>query len=75
MKGADGKRSSDIIVLPAPFYDINRWDPDARPERTRRRWKRCIEALLEGMVAEALAAAERILVHEGLSRSRLEDAA
>lgn len=75
MKGADGKRSSDILVLPAQFYDINRWDPDARPERTRRRWKKSIENALEEMVAEALAVAEQILMHECLSKSHLEDAA
>ncbi|MNH42294.1 hypothetical protein D3C79_1039640 [compost metagenome] len=67
MKGADGKRSNDIIVLPSQFYDMNRWDPDARPERTRRRWKKGIEDVLEGMVGEALEAAGAILNHEGLS--------
>ncbi|GAB1617145.1 hypothetical protein [Pseudomonas sp. NGC7] len=72
MKGADGKRSSDIIVLPAQFYDMNRWDPDASPERTRRRWRAGIEVVLDGMVVEALAEAGAILTHEGLS---LENAA
>lgn len=67
LKGADGKRSSDMIVLPAEFYDINRWDPEARPERTRRRWKKGIEDLLEEMVAEALEAAAVILDYEGLA--------
>ena len=67
VKGADGKRSSDVIVLPAQFYDINRWDPEARPERTRRRWKKAIEDVLIEMVSEALVAAGAILAHEGLS--------
>ncbi|EPN6724760.1 hypothetical protein ACT2UN_000840 [Pseudomonas putida] len=67
MKGADGKRSSDMIVLPAQFYDINRWDPDARPERTRRRWRKGIEDVLKQMAEEALDAAAEILSYEGLS--------
>lgn len=67
MKGVEGKRSSDMIVLPAQFYDINRWDPDARPERTRRRWKKAVEDVLDGMVSEALEAAECLLHHEGLT--------
>ncbi|PWY39093.1 hypothetical protein [Pseudomonas sp. RW405] len=67
LKGVEGKRSSDMIVLPAQFYDINRWDPDARPERTRRRWKRAVEDVLDGMVNEALEAAECLLHHEGLT--------
>lgn len=67
IKGAAGKRSSDVIVLPAHFYDINRWDPDARPERTRRRWKQGIEGVLGQMISEALSEAGAILAHEGLS--------
>lgn len=67
LKGVEGKRSSDMIVLPAQFYDINRWDPDARPERTRRRWKKAVEDVLDGMVNEALEAAECLLQHEGLT--------
>ncbi|MGE8122558.1 hypothetical protein [Pseudomonas fulva] len=67
MRGAEGKRSSDMIVLPAQFYDINRWDPEARSERTRRRWKKGIENALEEMVGEALAAVSVLLDHEGLT--------
>lgn len=67
LKGADGKRSSDMIVLPVEFYDVNRWDPEARPERTRRRWRKAIDDVLEGMEEEALDAAEIILVNEGLA--------
>ena len=66
-EGVEGKRSSDMIVLPAQFYDINRWDPEARPERTRRRWKKGVEDVLEEMVSEALAAASVLLDHEGLT--------
>lgn len=72
LKGVDGERSSDMIVLPSQFYDINRWDPDARPERTRRRWKRGVELVLDGLVSEALAAASAVLGSEGLT---LENAA
>lgn len=67
LKGVEGKRSSDMIVLPAQFYDMNRWDPDARPERTRRRWKKAVEDVLDGMVNEALEAAECLLHNEGLT--------
>ncbi|MBO9552205.1 hypothetical protein [Pseudomonas sp.] len=66
LKGAEGKRSSDMIVLPSQFYDINRWDPDARPERTRRRWKKGVEDVLEEMIDEALKAAAEVLNFEGL---------
>ncbi|NBA95522.1 hypothetical protein [Pseudomonas sp. R5(2019)] len=67
LKGADGKRSTDMIVLPAEFYDVNRWDPEARPERTRRRWKKGIDDTLEEMVGEALRHAGQLLEFEGLS--------
>lgn len=67
LKGVGGKRSSDMIVLPVEFYDINRWDPEARPERTRRRWRKAIDEVLEGLEEEALDAAEIILVSEGLA--------
>ncbi len=67
LKGADGKRSSDMIVLPSEFYDVNRWDPEASPERTRRRWKKGIEDVLDAMVDEALSHAAAILDYEGLS--------
>jgi len=56
-----------MIVLPAQFYDVNRWDPDARPERTRRRWRKGIEDVLGQMAEEALEAAGEILSYEGLS--------
>jgi len=67
LKGAEGKRSSDMIVLPSEFYDVNRWDPEARPERTRRRWKKGVEDALEEMVSEALTEAGKLLEYEGLT--------
>ncbi|KAB0549793.1 hypothetical protein F7R01_00795 [Pseudomonas argentinensis] len=66
MKGAAGKRSVDMIVLPEQFYDLNRWDPEARPERTRRRWRQGINEVLESLVTEAMVAAENILDREGV---------
>ncbi len=32
MKGRQGKRSTDVAVLPDEFYDMNTWDVDARPD-------------------------------------------
>jgi hypothetical protein len=58
-----------VIVLPPAFYDMNTWDMTAAPERTRRHWRKCIGAVLDEMVTEALAAAEVILVAEGVLRS------
>ena len=50
----EGKRSTDMIVLPAEFYDLNTWDIEGKPESTRRRWKtgiaKCLERLEEGAV-------------------------
>lgn len=51
------KRSTDMIVLPAEFYDMNTWDLDGKPESTRRRWKtgiaKCLERLEEAAVVSA----------------------
>lgn len=63
-------RSSDMIVLPASFYDMNTWDVDGRPEQTRRRWRGGIRKVLDEMVGEAVAEAERILAEEGVLISR-----
>ncbi|TDV70186.1 hypothetical protein [Pseudomonas sp. LP_7_YM] len=60
------KRSTDMIVLPAEFYDMNTWDNEGRPESTRREWRRKIQAVLNEMVNEALSAAEVILEQEGV---------
>src|SRR5690606_25636563 len=66
MKGVEGKRSTDMIVLPAQFYDMNGWDLEANHERTRRRWRKGVSDVLEEMVSEALQEAERILKEEGV---------
>jgi hypothetical protein len=46
-----------MIVLPAEFYDMNTWDPEASPERTRRDWRagigKRLEALEEGAIIHA----------------------
>lgn len=68
LRGVDGKRSADMIVLPAAFYDMNTWDLDGRPESTRREWRRNIQKVLEEMVSEALKASEQILNAEGVLR-------
>ncbi|MNC32263.1 hypothetical protein D3C75_806090 [compost metagenome] len=59
-------RSADMLVLKDSFYDMNTWDPDGRPEPTRREWRRNIHAALEGMVDEALVRAGEILEGEGV---------
>ncbi|MGQ7957668.1 hypothetical protein ACUTAF_08125 [Pseudomonas sp. SP16.1] len=66
LKGAEGKRSSKMIVLPAEFYDMNTWDLEANHERTRRRWRQAVGVVLDEMVSEALRAAEVILAGEGV---------
>ncbi|EKT4472956.1 hypothetical protein QEM11_003859 [Pseudomonas putida] len=60
------KRSTDMIVLPAEFYDINTWDLKANSERTRQRWRKKIFDTLTEMVEEALQSAETILASEGV---------
>jgi hypothetical protein len=59
-------RSADMIVLPDAFYDMNTWDLDARPESTRREWRRKINDVLDEMVSEALVEAGKILQAEGM---------
>ncbi|MCY1275101.1 hypothetical protein D9M70_237340 [compost metagenome] len=66
LRGAEGKRSTDMIVLPKSFYDMNGWDLDGRPEQTRRRWRLKIHEVLDEMVGEAVAAAAEILEREGV---------
>ncbi|MBI6895710.1 hypothetical protein JET64_02700 [Pseudomonas putida] len=60
------KRSTDMIVLPAEFYDINTWDGQGLNRTTYWRWKKAIENVLDEMVAEALVAASKILEDEGI---------
>ncbi|MGE1612310.1 hypothetical protein [Pseudomonas monteilii] len=60
------KRSTDMIVLPTEFYDINTWDGQGLNRTTYWRWKKAIEKVLDEMVAEALAASSKILQEEGV---------
>lgn len=60
------KRSTDMIVLPAEFYDINTWDSQGLNRTTYWRWKKAIEKVLDEMVAEALVASGKILQEEGV---------
>ena len=52
--GGKVKRSTDVLVLPDEFYDINTWDLEAKPDSTRGRWRlgihKCLEAMQEGAV-------------------------
>lgn len=66
LKGVDGKRDDSVLVLPPRCYDMNAWDVEARPERTRRRWRGDIFRALTDLEYEALASAEEILGTEGL---------
>lgn len=66
LKGADGKRDDSVLVLPPRCYDMNAWDVEARPERTRRRWRADIFRALTDIEYAALASAEEILCGEGL---------
>lgn len=61
LKGVqDGKRSTDMIVLPAEFYEINSWDPAGSPERTRYRWKAGISKRLDQLEEAAVIHATEI---------------
>ena len=66
MRGADGKRSTDMIVLPKEFYDMNGWDLEGSPERTRQRWRKHVYFVLDEMTAESIQAATVILEIEGV---------
>lgn len=56
----DRKRSTDMIVLPAEFYDMNTWDLAGKPESTRRRWKNGIAKRLETLEEAAVIEATEI---------------
>ena len=56
----DRKRSTDMIVLPAEFYDMNTWDLEASPERTRRDWRAGITKRLEALEEAAVIHATEI---------------
>lgn len=66
MRGIDGRRSTDMIVLPAEFYDMSNWENEGRPEQTRRRWRGGIRKSLDALVEEGLIRAGEILQEEGL---------
>jgi len=66
LRGVEGRRSTDMVVLPKAFYCMNSWDPDARPEQTRRRWRGGIGQRCEELVTQALRQAEAVLTEEGL---------
>ena len=66
LKGAAGKRSTDMIILPAEFYDMNTWDGRGLNRTTYWRWRKGVESVLDGMVKDALAEAEVILRAEGV---------
>lgn len=62
----DESRSADMIVLKDSFYDMNTWDNDGTPERTRREWRQKIFAALDALVDESLVEAGHIIRDEGL---------
>jgi hypothetical protein len=65
LKGAQvGKRSTDMIVLAAEFYDMNTWDTEGKPESTRRRWKTGIAKRLESLEEAAVIHATEIFDRE-----------
>ncbi len=65
LKGVQsGKRSTDMIVLPAEFYDMNTWDLAGSPERTRRNWRGGILKRLEKLEEQAVIHATEIFDRE-----------
>ena len=60
----DRKRSTDMIVLPAEFYDMNTWDLEASPERTRHRWRSGIHQRLESLEEAAVIHATELFDRE-----------
>ena len=65
LKGVQvGKRSTDMIVLPPEFYDMNNWDLEGKPESTRRRWKTGIAKRLESLEEAAVIHATEIFDRE-----------
>jgi len=66
LRGVEGRRSTDMIVLPKAFYCMNSWDPEARPEPTRRRWRNELKQRCEALVTVALRRAEAVLEEEGV---------
>lgn len=66
MKGKDGKRSTEVLMLSAEWYDINTWDTEARPDSTRSRWRRDIWKALDTLEEQAVVHVTEILEREKL---------
>ncbi|WP_407733044.1 hypothetical protein [Pseudomonas citronellolis] len=66
LKGKDGKRSTDVLVLSDKWYDINEWDTEARPDSTRSRWRRDIWKALDALEEQAMVHVTEILERERL---------
>ncbi|MWK58727.1 hypothetical protein GO594_22320 [Pseudomonas otitidis] len=66
MKGKEGKRSTEMLILPVEFYDLNTWDTEGRPESTRSRWRREICKQLEALQEQAVVHVTEILEREQL---------
>ncbi|MFK7699656.1 hypothetical protein [Pseudomonas caspiana] len=65
LKGVQvAKRSTDMIVLAAEFYDMNTWDLSGSPERTRHRWKSGLHKALERLEEAAVIRATEIFDQE-----------
>jgi hypothetical protein len=62
----DVKRSTDMIVLPAEFYDMNTWDLDGAPERTRRNWRTGIHKRMAQLEESAIIQVTEIFEAEQL---------
>lgn len=69
IKGKQGRRSTDVVILPAGFYDMNTWDVEARPESTRGRWRLNIHKSLACMEEAAVIHVTEILEREQLLES------
>ena len=64
LPGVDGRRSTS--VLPAEWYNMDKWCDDPPPMKTQERWRRNIRKALERELDEALVSAQTILDAEGL---------
>lgn len=66
MKGLQGKRSTDVAIVPAEFHDMDTWDKEARLDSTRGRWRLGIHKCLAAMEEAALVHVTEILDREQL---------
>ena len=70
LKGVQtAKRSTDMIVLPTEFYEMNTWDPSGNSERTRYRWKKSIYRSMETLEEAAVISATEIFDREQIFTS------